>query len=97
VLLPATSWAETEGTYTSSSNHVQLARQAVAPAAQARPAWEVLYRLALELGLEQEREVTPRVLFSEMAAEISAYSGMTWGRLLSGAPLAAHREVPGVD
>jgi NADH-quinone oxidoreductase subunit G len=96
MVLPATSWAETEGTYTSSTGHVQLVQRALAPAAQARPAWEVVFRLALALGLEQERIMSPHILFAEMAAEVSAFAGMTWGGLLAGGQPAIGREVTGV-
>jgi NADH-quinone oxidoreductase subunit G len=96
MVLPAASWAETEGTYTSSTGHLQLAKKAVAPRAQARPAWEVVSGLALALGLEQEREVSAHILFAEMAAEVAAYRGLAWSRLKDGDPAEIRREVPGV-
>ncbi len=96
IVLPAASWAETEGTFTSSTGRVQLARRALPPSGQARPPWEIVYRLALELGIEQERALTPRTLFAEMAAEVSAFSGMTWGRLAAEPGMPVHEEVPRV-
>jgi len=96
LVLPLASWAETEGTYTSSTGIVQLARQALPPAGQARPPWEVLHSLARHLGHEQERIMSPRVLFSEMAAEIGAFSGMTFGRLMSEPGMPVHEEARGV-
>ena len=96
IVMPLTSWAETEGTYTSSTGRVQLARRALPPCGQARPSWEVVYRLALELGIEQERAVSPRILFAEMAAEVAAFSGMTWGRLMTEPGMPVHEEVHGV-
>jgi NADH-quinone oxidoreductase subunit G len=97
LVLPAASWAESEGTYTSSTGRVQLARRALPAAAGAREPWELVYRLAVALGIEQKRTMSPRVLFAEMAAETAAFSGMTWGRLLAGASLPVHQEVSGVD
>jgi predicted molibdopterin-dependent oxidoreductase YjgC len=96
MVLPGTSWAETEGTYTSSTGHVQLAKRAMIPQAQARPASEVVFGLALALGLEQEREISPHILFAEMAAEVAAYRGLAWGGLTNGGPLPIRRGVPGV-
>jgi NADH-quinone oxidoreductase subunit G len=93
VVLPLASWAETEGTYTSSTGMVQHARRAFPPKGHARPAWEVLYGLALHLGHEQERIMSPRVLFAEMAAEVSSVAGMTYGRLLSESGMPVHGEV----
>ena len=96
LVLPLASWAETEGTYTSSTGRVQLARRALPPRGQARTAWEVVYRLALELGIEQERSISARILFAEMAAEVAAFSGMTWGRLEGDPGMPVHVEVRGV-
>jgi NADH-quinone oxidoreductase subunit G len=96
IVMPLTSWAETEGTYTSSTGRAQLARRALPPRGQARTAWEVVYQLALELGIEQERAVSARILFAEMAAEVAAFSGMTWRRLEGDPGMPVHVEVRGV-
>ena len=96
LVLPLASWAETEGTYTSSTGIVQLARRALPPAGQARPPWEVLHNLARHLGHEQQRIMSPRVLFAEMAAEVGAFAGMTFGRLMTEAGMPVHGEARGV-
>jgi len=96
LVLPLASWAETEGTYTSSTGIVQLARRALPPAGQARPPWEVLHNLARQLGHEQQRIMSPRVLFAEMAAEVGAFAGMTFGRLMTEAGMPVHEEARGV-
>ena len=96
LVLPLASWAETEGTYTSSTGIVQLARRALPPAGQARPPWEVLHNLARHLGHEQQRIISPRVLFAEMAAEVGAFAGMTFGRLMTEAGMPVHEEARGV-
>jgi len=96
VVLPLASWAETEGTYTSSTGRVQLARRALSPRGQARTGWEVVFQVARELGIEQERSVSARILFAEMAAEVTAFSGMTWGRLEGDPGMPVHAEVRSV-
>ena len=96
LVLPLASWAETEGTYTSSTGVVQLARRALAPTGQARPSWEIMHRLAIHLGTEEKRQVSPRILFAEMAAEIAAFAGMTYGRLMTEPGMPVHEEVAGV-
>ncbi len=40
--------------------------------------------------------MSPHILFAEMAAEVAAFSGMTWGELQAGGPAAIRREVTGV-
>jgi predicted molibdopterin-dependent oxidoreductase YjgC len=96
IVLPLASWAETEGSYTSSTGRVQIARRAFSPRGQARPPWEVVYRLAVALGIEQLREVSPKILFAEMAPEVAAFSGMTWRRLAAKPGMPLHEEVSGV-
>ena len=96
IVMPVASWAETEGTFTSSTGRVQLTNCAFPPVGQARRAWEIVYRLAVDLGIEQERTVTTRILFAEMAAEVAAFSGMTWGRLSAEPGMPVHEEVVGV-
>ena len=96
LILPTTSWAEEEGSYTSSTGKTQFARSALEPAGQARPPWQVVFRIALQLELEQERFVSPHILFAEMAAEVAAYRGLTWGSLTHGFADPAAGEVPSV-
>jgi NADH-quinone oxidoreductase subunit G len=96
IVLPLASWAETEGTFTTSTGYVQLSKRAMTPRAQARPAWEIAFRFAVALGLEQHRAVTPRSLFAEMAGEIPAFAAMTWEDLAGGNPLTVRSEVTGV-
>lgn len=96
IVIPLASWAETGGTYTSSTGRVQFVPDVLPPRGQAQHVWEVVYRLAVGLGIEQERVITPRILFAEMAAEVAAYSGMTWGRLMAEPGTPVHEEVHGV-
>ena len=58
VLLPATSFAEKDGTFTNSERRVQRVRKAIEPRGQSRPDWEIISDLAkrmcqkLELDFE---------------------------------------------
>ncbi len=40
--------------------------------------------------------MSPHILFAEMAAEVDAYSGITWGHLVAEGQAAIRREVTGV-
>ena len=81
LLLPAASWAETEGTYVSSTGRVQLARRALFPKGQVRPLWRILYELSVAAGISEDRTVSPRILFESLAASIAAFDGVTYQRL----------------
>ncbi len=95
VLLPLASWAETDGTYTSSTGRVQLAQRGLFPKAGAKPASEALLLLAARLGLEIDPGLSPRALFEELAAEVPAFAGMTYRRLAGepGVPALGLEEV----
>ncbi len=93
LLLPLASWAETEGTYTSSTGRVQLARRAFAPHGQARPAWQVLHDLAVALGVEDGGPASPRRLLERLAREVPAFSGATWRQLTEEPGVAVREEV----
>ena len=95
ILLPLAAWAEAEGTYTSSTGRVQLARQAYAPSSLARPAARVLAELAVAVGAPVT-EARPRALFELAAAEIPAFAGMTYRRLITEPGIPVREEVPDV-
>lgn len=96
LLLPAASWVETEGTYTSSTGRVQLAVRGLYPKADAKATWEALLFLASSLGLEISPKATPRELFDAMAAEVPAFAGMTFRRLATEPGIPVLEEVPHV-
>ncbi len=97
LVLPITSWAESEGTYTSTTGRVQLASRAVQPAGLAREPWQLVADLARELQLLHDEVESPQQLFIELASEVAAFSGMTWRRLQTGAALPIDGAVPDVD
>jgi predicted molibdopterin-dependent oxidoreductase YjgC len=70
VVLPASSYAEKNGTFTNSEGHVQAVRQAIEPVGESRPDWEIESALSILLGypleygdareiLKEIREVIP--------------------------------------
>ena len=70
VVLPASSYAEKNGTFTNSEGHVQAVRQAIEPLGESRPDWEIESALSILLGypleygdareiLKEIREVIP--------------------------------------
>jgi NADH-quinone oxidoreductase subunit G len=85
-VLPVTSFAEMEGTFTNFEGRVQRSRQALQPPGIARPAWLVLSRLlaSLEAG---DAVMDARAAFGVMAARVPALGDLEWDGLgLKGAP-----------
>ncbi len=97
LVLPAASWIGMEGSYTSSTGRVQLTKRGIYPVGQAKPVWEILFLLGVILEVEEERAITPRMVFEELVTEVPAFAGMTYPRLASesGVPVLLE-EVPNV-
>ena len=88
VVLPATSFAEKDGTFTNSERRVQRVRKAVEPVGQSRPDWEIICdlgrRLSRRLGLGLEGQFSyghPSEIFAEMAALTPFLAGISYERL----------------
>ncbi|MYC30415.1 MAG: molybdopterin-dependent oxidoreductase [Chloroflexi bacterium] len=88
VVLPATSFAEKDGTFTNSERRVQRIRKAVPPRGQSRADWEIICdlgrRMCRKLGLPLEDQFTydhPSEIFDEMAQLTPILSGISYDRL----------------
>ncbi len=81
VVLPAASWLETEGTYTSSTGRVQRAERGAHPKDEAKPVWEILALMSRHFGMAGGPFIRPQQIFEELAAEVPAFAGITYRRL----------------
>lgn len=52
VVLPVSSWAESDGTFVNSQNMAQESERAIAPQGDSRPAWKMISALAAALGFD---------------------------------------------
>ena len=81
VVLPgAASWAESEGTVTSSERRVQLCRKALAPPGEARSDWEILQDLANRMG-ESWSYTSAEQIWDELRSLSPIHAGMSYKRL----------------
>jgi NADH-quinone oxidoreductase subunit G len=79
VLLPASSWAEVDGTFTNAKGHVQRVRAAVEPPGEARPHRELIGLIGKRLGLDLGN-VAAKALFAELKTAVPALGATTFGR-----------------
>jgi predicted molibdopterin-dependent oxidoreductase YjgC len=79
VVLPAASFAETEGSFTNSERRVQRVRRAIEPLA-GRTNWEIIQELSSRLGYPLSYKSAEEI-FNEMASLTPSYAGMTYARL----------------
>jgi formate dehydrogenase alpha subunit len=88
VFLPATPFAEKDGTFTNTDRRVQRVRTAQPPRGQARPDWQIICDLARRLERRLGREVSagweyesPAEVFAEMARVVPDFAGVTYERI----------------
>ena len=88
VILPATSFAEKDGTFTNSERRVQRVRRAVAPVGESRPDWDIVCDLARRmcerLDLPWAGQFAfqhPGEIFDEMAGLTPILAGISYERL----------------
>jgi formate dehydrogenase (NADP+) alpha subunit len=94
VVLPASSYAERDGTYTNTERRVQLTAAAVEAPGEARRDWEILCELSTALGYPMRYASTARIN-DEMRSLTPSYAGIAFARLEAGEQL--HWPCPAPD
>jgi formate dehydrogenase alpha subunit len=80
VILPACSFAEKDGTFTSTERRVQRIRKAIGPIGASRPDWEIVCEVAQRLGSNMSYD-SPREIMEEVATLTPIYGGIHYDRL----------------
>lgn len=80
VVLPAQSWAEREGTFTSGERRVQRYYPAIQPMGGARADWQILAQIGERVGLGKP-PVAASLVFKEIANAVAQYKGMDYRTL----------------
>jgi formate dehydrogenase alpha subunit len=88
VFLPATPFAEKDGTFTNTDRRVQRVRAAQKPRGQARPDWEIICDLAGRIEARLGRAASagwsygsPAEVFAEMSGVVPDFAGVTYERI----------------
>ena len=80
VVLPGASFAEKDGTFSSTERRVQRIRKAVEPCGDSRADWKILADILNRLGIPKTYD-HPSQIFDEMCALTPTYRGMNYDRL----------------
>ncbi|WP_144157456.1 bifunctional nitrate reductase/sulfite reductase flavoprotein subunit alpha [Paraburkholderia sp. BCC1885] len=91
VLLPGALWAEAEGVMINSERNLTLMRKAIDPPGAALPDWQIIARVACEMGFA---DAFTYASADEVFAEITRASNPKTGYDLRGASHARLRETP---
>ena len=80
IILPATAFAEKDGTFTNTERRVQRVRKAVEPPGEAKPDWEIITLLAEKMG-HRFGYKNPEQIMKEIAYLTPIYGGIHYDRL----------------
>jgi NADH-quinone oxidoreductase subunit G len=80
VVLPAQSWAEREGTFTSGERRVQRYYATIPVVGQSRADWQILAQIGERIGLGKAA-VAASLVFREIASNVACYKGMDYRSL----------------
>ena len=84
VVLPSTTFAEKEATYTNLERRVQLLRPALGPKGEEEDDWRIICRLAARMGAEGFDYENAEAVFNEINDLVETYGGISYERLKSG-------------
>ncbi len=80
VVLPATCFAEKDGTFTNTERRVQRVRKAVEPPGEARADWQIICDVSAAMGYPM-RYAGASEIFDEVASLAPSYGGMSYERI----------------
>ncbi|MFQ5681432.1 MAG: formate dehydrogenase subunit alpha [Candidatus Omnitrophota bacterium] len=82
VVLPAASFAEKDGTFTSTERRIQRIRRAISPVGKSRPDWQIISRLGQRCGRgDMFSYSSPAEIMDEIASLTPIYVGVSYPRL----------------
>ncbi len=84
VVLPASSWGETDGVCTNTERRVQRLRAAVPPPGDAKPDWWIISELGKRLGFSGFDYESAKDVFNELCSLSPIYAGLDWDRIDQG-------------
>jgi len=80
VVLPSTSFAEKEGTFTNTERKIQRVRKGIEPVGETREDWRIISELSGRMGYTMDYE-NARTIMEEIAEVTPSYCGINYDRL----------------
>ncbi len=81
VVLPSSSFAEKDGTFTNTERRVERIRKAIEPPGEAKADWQILCEVARLMGYKKMNYNHPSEVMDEIAALTPIYAGISYERL----------------
>jgi formate dehydrogenase alpha subunit len=84
VVLPGTSFAEKDGTFTNTERRIQRVRKAIEPIGESKPDWWITCQLGQKIGNGGFNFASPAKVMDEIASLTPSYGGISYKRLENG-------------
>jgi len=84
IVLPASTFAERDGTFTTTERRVQRVRRAIEPVGQSRADWQITCQIAKNLGGNGFDYNHPSQIMEEISKLVPSYGGISYERLETG-------------
>ena len=81
VVLPAQSWAERDGTFTSGERRAQRFYPAIPIVGGSRPDWQILAQIMVRLGVAEKVPFAAGLIFKEITQTVPQYGEMSYREL----------------
>ncbi len=81
VILPASSFAEKDGTFTNTERRIQLVKKAIDPIGESKPDWMIIPEISARMGYKMSYE-HPSEIMAEIASLTPIYGGISYDRLI---------------
>jgi formate dehydrogenase alpha subunit len=81
IVLPGTSYAERDGTFTATDRRVQRIRKAIEPRGESKPDWQIICELARKMGSPGFEYSSPAEIMDEIASLTPIYGGIGYERI----------------
>lgn len=100
VVLPVTSFAESQGTQVNNGCQVQFVRRAIPPVGQARPDWMVAGQISRQMGVDLGNQGQLKNVFRQISEKVAGYGGLSHNLLANEGATAINYQTPdreGID
>ena len=84
IVLPSTTFAEKDGTFTNTERRVQRVRKAIEPIGNSRPDWWIISQIGQRMGSDGFSFNDPSQIMDEISALTPSYGGISYSRLEKG-------------
>jgi len=81
VVLPASTFAEKDGTFTNSERRIQLVRKAIEPVGDSRPDWWIICEIAKRMSVRGFDFASPVEIMEEISSLTPIYGGISYDRI----------------